>query len=66
MLEQGTANPICSVIYDCYFYAEICTEIVRQRFMGRVFSGEYEPNLDHSSISAKARYYSVLTSKADF
>lgn len=40
MLEQGTANPICSVIYDCYFYAEICTEIVRQRFMGRVFSGE--------------------------
>lgn len=22
MLEQGTANPIWSVIYDCYFYAE--------------------------------------------
>ena len=35
MPEQGTANPICVVIYGCYFYAEKCTEILVLRFMRR-------------------------------
>ena len=42
MLKQETVTPICSVIYDCYFYAGI--KLHRDRaveiYERRVFSGE--------------------------